>query len=169
MKETELKIKTFGCPVLRKAAKPVVKVTDDYRKTLSAMARLMYEVQGVGLAAPQVGINEAMIVVDVGNGLYKLINPKIVKMEGTQQGLEEGCLSVPGVGIKVKRAKYVMLEALDQDGKPVTIEAEDFLARAFQHELDHLNGTLIVDHASVLEKIKMKKRLKELKELEIDG
>ena len=104
MSEIELKIRTVGDPVLRKKAKKVVKVTTRHREMLSKMARLMYEASGVGLAAPQVGIDEAMIVVDIGKGLYKLINPKIVKKEGVQ-AMEEGCLSVPGVTVKVKRAK----------------------------------------------------------------
>jgi len=147
MKETELKIKTLGEEVLRNGVKPVEKITESHRKMLSQMARLMYSIDGVGLAAPQVGINESMIVVDPrdGTGLYKLVNPKIIKKEG-QQDSEEGCLSVPGVGVKVKRAKRVVLEAQDETGKNLIIEAEGFLANIFQHELDHLNGKLIVDY-----------------------
>lgn len=147
MKETELKIKTLGEHVLRDGVKLVEKVTESHRKTLSQMARLMYSIEGVGLAAPQVGINQALIVVDArdGSGLYKLVNPRIVKKAGEQDS-EEGCLSVPGVGVTVKRAKKVALEAQDETGKKVIIEAEGFLACVFQHELDHLNGRLIVDY-----------------------
>lgn len=162
MEGTGLHIKTFGTPVLHKKAQPVRNITEHHRTLLSRMARLMYEVKGVGLAAPQIGINESLIVVDIGSGLYKLINPRIVKRAG-RQSMEEGCLSVPGVGIKVKRARQVTVEAQDESGKPVTIEAEDLLATVFQHELDHLAGKLIVDHASVLEKLKIRGPLRALK------
>lgn len=163
MEKTALKIKLFGAPVLRKKAKLIKEVTEEHRRILSSMSGLMYSSSGIGLAAVQVGISEAMFVVDIGSGLYKFINPKIVRKEGTQIK-EEGCLSVPGVCIKVKRAKKVVLEALDEYAKPVSIEAEDLLACVFQHELDHLNGKLIVDYASVFDKIKMAKQLQVLKE-----
>ena len=162
MLETRLKIKLFGDPVLRKKAKPVSKVSVEHREILNLMAKSMYEDSGIGLAAPQVGLNQAMIVVDVGSGLYKLINPKIVKKEG-KQALEEGCLSVPGVCIKVKRANKVLVKALDEGAKSVEIEAEGLLACCLQHEIDHLYGKLIVDYASLLDKIKIKNKLAALK------
>ncbi len=158
MKETELKIRILGDPVLRQVTKKVAKVTDSHRKALSEMARLMYSVSGVGLAAIQVALLDSMFVVDIGTGLYKLINPEIIESKGSQVN-EEGCLSVPGVGIKVKRAKSIVLKALDENGKPLVIEAEDLLACVFQHEIDHLNGKLIVDYASVFDKIKLRKNL----------
>lgn len=145
MSETELKIRTIGDSVLKKPVKLVEEITDEHRKTLSEMARLMYSVSAVGLAAPQVGLEESMIVVDAGSGLYKLFNPKIIKREGEQLN-EEGCLSVPGRAVKVKRAKQVVVEALDENGKSVVIEAEDLLACVFQHEIDHLNGRLIIEY-----------------------
>jgi peptide deformylase len=163
MQETSLKIRLFGDPVLRKKAKPVERVTDYHRNILSEMARLMYAVSGIGLAASQVGINESMIVVDVGSGLYKLINPKITKKEG-RQVTEEGCLSLPGVCIKVKRAKKVTIKAQDEFDKPLTLEAEDLLACVFQHEIEHLKGKLIVDYASLLDKFKIRKKIEILKE-----
>jgi len=159
MKETGLEIRVIGDPILRKKAKAVKAVTPYHRELLSKMARQMYDSQGIGLAAPQVGVSESLIVVDTGSCLYKLVNPKIVKRQG-RQSLEEGCLSVPGVSIKVKRAKKVAISALDDDAKPVKIEAEDFLACVFQHEIDHLNGKLIVDYATLLDKITLKRRLK---------
>lgn len=158
MKETELQIRVLGDPVLQKRVKAVNKITEYHRSLLSNMSRLMYSVSGVGLAAPQVGVSESLIVVDIGAGLYKLINPKITKKEGAQIS-EEGCLSVPGVSMKIKRAKSVTVSALDDTGKPVIIEAENLLACVFQHELDHLNGKLIVEYASWLDKIKMKNKL----------
>jgi peptide deformylase len=157
-----LRIRVFGDPVLRKKAQTVKEITQEHRDTLSVMSRLMYADAGIGLAASQVGINESMIVVDIGSGLYKLINPKIVKREG-YQALEEGCLSVPGICIKVKRNKKILIEALDEFGKPLKIEAEGLLACVFQHEIDHLKGKLIVDYASFLDKLKIRKKLNELK------
>lgn len=157
MKKTELQIRLFGDPVLRKRAHPINKVTEYHRDLLSQMARLMYAVSGVGLAAPQVGVSQSLIVIDIGTGLYKLINPKIVKKEGLQVS-EEGCLSVPGVNMKIKRAKRVSVNALDDSGKTVIIEAEDLLACVFQHELDHLNGKLIVEYASWMDRIKIKNK-----------
>jgi len=161
MKETGLKIRTLGDQALKNGVRQVERLTDTHRKLLSEMARLMYSVSGVGLAAPQVGIDESLIVVDAGSGLYKLANPRIVKSDG-QQVSEEGCLSVPEVGVKVKRAKTVVVEALDENGKPVTIEAEGLLACVFQHEIDHLNGKLIIDHASLIDKIKYGRKIKEI-------
>lgn len=164
MKKIELKIRQIGDPVLKSGVKPVNQITDYHRQLLSEMSRLMYEVSGVGLAAPQVGIAESLIVVDAGTGLYKLINPKIIKQQG-QDTMEEGCLSVPGVGVKVMRSKTVTLEAQDETGKAVIIEAEDLLARVFQHELDHLNGKLIVDYAPAGEQEKINKKLGNLKRI----
>ncbi len=140
-------------------AKQVNKVDKRCQDILSRMAQSMYGHSGIGLAAPQVGIDESLIVVDVGTGLYKLINPKIIKRQGSQSR-EEGCLSVPGVYLKVKRAKKVLVQALDQEAKPVSIEAEDLLACALQHEIDHLNGKLIVDYANFLDKLRLKVKLK---------
>lgn len=158
MSTTVLKIRTFGDPVLRRKAKVVKKVTAFHGLMLSKMAQLMYDSAGVGLAASQVGIDEAMIVVDAGSGLYKLLNPRIVQRQGFQI-LEEGCLSVPGICLKIKRAKKVVVIAQDQDGNPLKIEARDLLACVFQHEIDHLRGRLIVDRASIVEKFKIKRKL----------
>ncbi|MDD5561478.1 MAG: peptide deformylase [Candidatus Omnitrophica bacterium] len=162
MQETGLRIKTFGDPVLRKKAKPVKEVTAGHRKTLNLMAESMYEHSGIGLAAPQVGISAQLIVIDIGEGLYKLINPKIVKRQGAQ-AIQEGCLSVPGICIKVRRSRQVWVEALNEDNRPVRIEAKDLFACVLQHEIDHLEGRLIVDYTSFLNKLKIKRKLKALK------
>lgn len=162
MKETALRIRVFGDPVLRRKASPVKHITPLHSDILSKMAQVMYAEKGIGLAAPQVGVSEAMMVVDIGTGLYKLLNPKIVKKEGSQV-MEEGCLSVPGICIKVRRAKKVVVKAEDENSKPLTIEAEDLLARVFQHEIDHLKGKLIPDYAPLFEKLRIKSKLEELK------
>jgi peptide deformylase len=164
MTETELKIRIIGDPVLRKKAKKVERVTERHREILSKMSRLMYEASGIGLAAPQVGIDEQMIVVDIGKGLYKLINPRITKKEG-RQAIEEGCLSLPGFSVKVKRAKKVMLEALDEDGKTVIFDAQDLLAVVCQHEIDHLSGKLIIDYAPLWKRLAFRKKIKKKRNL----
>jgi len=163
MSEIALKIKIYGDPHLRKKSMPVSRVTSRHRDILSYMAQIMYESQGIGLAAAQLGINESMIVVDIGSGLYKLINPRTVKKEG-KQSLDEGCLSIPGICVKVKRAKKVLVKALDENGKDISIQAEDLLACVLQHEMDHLKGKLIVDYASFLKKLRIKKQLAALRE-----
>ena len=162
MPETVLKIKTFGAPALRQKAKPVDEITEYHRDILSQMARTMYSSPGIGLAASQVGINQAMIVVDIGSGLYKLINPKVVKKEGSQINLE-GCLSVPNICINVKRAKKVVVLAKDENGQPLKIETQDLLACVLQHEIDHLRGRLIIDYASFLDRLRISRKLKKLK------
>ncbi|MNP16636.1 Peptide deformylase 1 [compost metagenome] len=108
----------------------------------------MYDAEGVGLAAPQVGILKRLIVVDVGdeNGLIKLINPEIVSSEGEQFG-PEGCLSIPGINGDVRRAETVTVKGLDAEGKEISITGSGLLARAFQHEIDHLNGVIFTDIA----------------------
>jgi len=158
-----LKVRLLGEPVLRKKSRPIKRITAAHRDILSKMARTLYESSGIGLAAPQVGINEAMIVVDIGKGLYKLINPKIIKKEGFQV-MEEGCLSLPKVCIKVKRAKKILVKAQDEDAKHICIEAEDLLACVLQHEIDHLKGKLIIDYASFWDKLKLRNKIKKFKE-----
>ena len=158
MPETALKIRVYGDSILRSRAALVKSVDAGSRQILSSMAVTMYEGNGVGLAAPQVGISQQLIVVDIGSGLYKLVNPRIIKRQGTQV-TQEGCLSVPGICINVKRAMKVWLKALDENGKFVDMQAEGLLACVFQHEIDHLKGKLIVDYAKLFDKVKMKKKL----------
>ena len=162
MEKTALKIKLYPDPALRKKTYLVKEITSEQQDILGKMTQLMYENSGIGLAAPQIGINASMIVADIGTGLYKLINPRIIKREGLQV-LEEGCLSIPGVCIKIKRAKKILVQAQDEFARSVTIEAEDLLACVFQHEIDHLRGRLIVDYASFFQRLKIRKKLEELK------
>ncbi len=139
-----------GDAVLRKEAKPVREVNDNIKKLMKNMAETMYHANGVGLAAPQVGISKRVIVVDVGDGLMSLANPVILETKGMQNG-PEGCLSVPGYTGNVLRANNIIVTALNEKGEDVTINAEGFKARALQHEIDHLNGILFTDKATELE------------------
>lgn len=134
--------------VLHKKAKEVTKITPNVQKLLTDMAETMYDADGVGLAAPQVGILKRVIVVDVGddNGLIELINPEIVSSSGEQLG-SEGCLSIPALNGEVRRAMEVTVKGLERDGKEITITGTELLARALQHEIDHLNGVLFTDIA----------------------
>lgn len=140
-----LPISKEGDPVLRLKAKPVERVTKRIRKLIRDMAQTMYDAPGVGLAAPQVGCSERIIVIDIGEGLIALINPEITEIHGSERDVE-GCLSVPGVSGYVTRAAKVSVKGLDEDGKPVKHDGSGLLARAFQHEIDHLNGVLFIDY-----------------------
>ena len=146
------KVVLTGDPVLRRIAHPVKEVNDNIKKLLNNMAETMYHAKGVGLAAPQVGISKRVIVVDIGEGLFKLVNPEIVSSSGIQDGAE-GCLSLPDVVGNVKRSERVTVKALDENGDEVTIEATGYLARAFQHEIDHLNGIIFTDKATAIERV----------------
>ncbi len=141
------KIVELGDEKLRKHAKPVEKFDLRLRILLKDMADTMYKANGVGLAAPQVGILRRAVVVDVGDEesrLFELVNPEIIAFEGEQEG-PEGCLSIPGRSGIVKRPNKVTVRAQDSRGNPIEITAEGFLARAFCHEIDHLDGILYID------------------------
>lgn len=138
------KIVQIGEPVLRKKSKKVEKIDEKIIQLLEDMADTMYEEDGVGLAAPQVGILKRVVVVDIGDGIIELINPEIIETSGEQID-DEGCLSVIGeVGI-VKRPYKVKVRAYNRKGQLFEIEGEELLARAFCHEIDHLEGILFVD------------------------
>ena len=134
----------IGDPILREKAIEVRRFNQNLWQLLDEMKETLYEADGVGLAAPQVGISKQVVVVDIGEGLIELINPKIIAAEGEDEDIE-GCLSVPGRNGIVKRAWKVTVAAQDRKGTPFTIEGEGLLARAFQHEIDHLKGILYVD------------------------
>lgn len=153
-----LPIKIYPDPVLHQRSAEVAGVSAEIRRLLDAMAETMYANRGIGLAAPQIGVLQRLIVIDTrwsddeGKGpkeLHALVNPKVVKKEGKIEW-EEGCLSIPGFLQKMNRSKKVWVEALDKNGKPIQIEAEDLLAVALQHEIDHLDGKLIIDKATRL-------------------
>ena len=132
--------------VLRKICKPVKEITPNTLTLLDDMAETMYDANGVGLAAPQVGVLKRIVVIDIGGGLVELINPVIVEATGSQIDYE-GCLSVPGASARVDRPAYVKVEALNRDGEKIIVEGEELMAVALCHELDHLDGILYIDKA----------------------
>ena len=137
-------IRVMGDPVLTKVCREVTEVTPKITELIDDMFETMYEANGVGLAAPQVGILKRIVVIDVGEGPIVLINPKIVETSGEQTG-DEGCLSLPGRAGVVTRPNYVKVQAFDEDMNRIELEGEELLARAFCHEIDHLSGHLYVD------------------------
>lgn len=142
-----LEIVRAGNPVLRQVAEPVKKIDKRITKLLKNMAETMYAAEGVGLAAPQVGISKRIVVIDIGDGvLFEMINPVITKKTGSVVG-PEGCLSVPGYDGEVERAAEVECEFTNRQGERLLIQAKELLAIAIQHELDHLDGILFIDKA----------------------
>jgi peptide deformylase len=133
-------------PILRDKAQEVKNFNVNLHKLLDDMAETMYQAQGVGLAAPQVGILKRVIVMDCGDGLIEMINPEIIEREGEQFG-PEGCLSIPGKLGDVHRAQRVKATGFDRQGRPIEVEGEELLSRCIQHEIDHLNGVLFIDLA----------------------
>lgn len=140
-------IREDGDEILRKVCKPVEKMTDRLSTLIDDMFDTMYEANGVGLAAPQVGVLRRIVVIDVGDGSpLTLVNPEIVESDGEQVG-PEGCLSLPGLQGEVARPNHVICKALDRDMNEITVEGTELLARAICHELDHLDGVLYKDLA----------------------
>lgn len=172
-----LPVKIYPDPVLQTVCLPVEKVTREIQKLLDDMAETMYAAPGIGLASPQVGILKRVIVADVSwkeegskRQLLQLVNPMVITKSGTIEW-EEGCLSIPGFSQVMKRARQVAVAALDRNGKPVTIEGTDLWAVCLQHEIDHLDGKLIIDQAGrlkrklYLDKLKKGEFLKEKKSM----
>ena len=171
-----LKIFKYGEKVLREKALPVPVVTDELRKLANDMIDTMHAAKGVGLAAEQIGRLERMCVIDIPDGCeedddalfnapismpLRLFNPEILSQEGTQCD-KEGCLSFPKIGGSVTRAAQVTCQYLDAENRPQIITVRGFLARAIQHEVDHLNGILYVDHLSAVERLSFAPKLKKL-------
>ncbi|NLN16705.1 MAG: peptide deformylase [Firmicutes bacterium] len=143
----QLEILTEGHPLLRQKALPVKKITKRLQKLAGDMEETMRAASGVGLAAPQVGVGLRLIVVDVGEGPIVIFNPEIVERDGQDIDVE-GCLSIPGVNGYVERSAWVKVAGLDGKGRPLLVEGTDLLARALQHEIDHLDGILFTDKAT---------------------
>jgi peptide deformylase len=157
----------FGNPVLEREAESVTEFdSPELAQFIEDMFESMYAAKGVGLAAPQIGFSQKIAVIDVSNGenpedKLVLINPKVIKTEGKQEG-EEGCLSIPGFREQVKRGKRVTVHAQNLKGEAFEMTGEDLLARAFQHETDHLYGRLYITHISALKRDLMKRKIKKL-------
>ncbi|MFB0528273.1 MAG: peptide deformylase [bacterium] len=155
-------IKLYGNAVLRRKSREVKMINGDIQKLIDNMAKLMYKNKGLGLAAPQVGILKRVIVADVGDGLVSLVNPKILWRQG-KHTMMEGCLSIPGINLEIKRSKEVIIEGLTREGEEVQLGAVGLLARVLQHEIDHLDGILIVDRAPKKRVKLIKKELDKIK------
>jgi peptide deformylase len=150
---------TFPHQVLRQNCEAVANINGDIIQLIDDMAETMYAYRGVGLAAPQIGVTKRIIVLDVGQGLISLLNPEIVDSEGTAVR-EEGCLCLPEITVNVERKEKIYLKGIDKKGTEVAFEADGLLARALQHEIDHLQGTLIIDKLSKLKRDMIIRRLR---------
>ena len=146
-----LDIRVLGDPILRAETVPVATITDELRRLVRDMFDTMHAAKGIGLAAPQVGRNERLAVVDVENNPIVIINPEVIHAEGKAKA-EEGCLSIPDVYGDVERPATVRVRALDIEGREFEVDAADLLARCLQHEIDHLHGRLFIDYLSVLKR-----------------
>ncbi len=159
------KIRLFGDPVLRNVAEDVAEIDGKLAQLAKDMLDTMYAEPGLGLAAPQVGVQRRLFVYDVGEGPQALVNPVVRESRG-EWVYEEGCLSVPGLSWDIVRPKEIHLTGYDLDGNEVSIEADELLARLLQHELDHLDGIMLIDH---LEGRTRKEAMKRIRELFIDA
>lgn len=163
-----MKIRTLGDPILRKRACEAGAIDAELRRLVEEMFETMYEAEGIGLAAPQVGLSKRVFVVDISEPDVEplaVIDPVIVESSGSESG-EEGCLSLPGISEIVERAANVVVEGRDPDGEPIRVDASGLLARVIQHEIDHLDGILFIDRVSPL---KRKMLLKKYEKLQQEG
>ena len=154
-----LEIKKYPDPILRKKSEEVKEITQEIKNLGQNMIETMVKGQGIGLAAPQVGELKRIITVKTQKGPEIFINPKITKKSRETEILEEGCLSFPGLFLKIKRVKGVEVESLDIEGRKLHIKVIGVLAQAFQHEIDHLDGVLFIDRLSLVQRWKIKKKI----------
>jgi peptide deformylase len=160
------KILKYGQAVLEKPAEPVIEFGPQLRELIADMFETMYAAKGVGLAAPQVGVSQRVTVIDTSVGEDEaqklvIINPEISFREGSQTG-EEGCLSIPGFREQVTRSNKVVVKAYNEKGEAIELEGEELLARALEHEIDHLNGILFITHLSALKRDMIRRKIKKL-------
>ena len=160
---TKLKVRLYGDPILRQKALEVKEVGPAERILIASMIETMHGHKGIGLAAPQVGVSEQIFVADIGEGPVIVVNPKIITRSG-QEVREEGCLSIPGIVLNVKRPKKIRVRYLNEDNQTIERDYSDLLARVILHETDHLKGKLIIDYASLIQQRKIKKQLKAIVE-----
>lgn len=156
---TKLRLRTYGDPCLRKPTRAVLSVGAAERLLIKELIPAMYAFDGTGLAANQVGIDARIFVADIGEGPFAVIDPEIVQASARQTVMEEGCLSFPGIHIKVKRPETIRVKYLNERNEKIEAELTGIPSKVFQHEIDHLNGRAIIDHASRAEKIKFKDKL----------
>ena len=158
-------IRIFGDPVLKSKASDVTEIDGKLVRLADEMVQVMYDAPGLGLAAPQVGVQKRLFVYDVGEGPQSIVNPEIVEHRG-EWVFDEGCLSIPGLAFELVRPKEVHLKGYDLDGNEVSIEADELMARLFQHELDHLDGVLLLDR---LDKPTRKEAMRTLRDLNLQA
>lgn len=159
-----LKIRKYPDSILRKKCARVEKITNVEIRLLEEMLFTMRHFAGIGLAAPQIGIARNLIVADIGEGAIRLANPVILKTGGSDK-MEEGCLSIPGTGVLIDRPDEIIISGLNESGKVIELEARGLLARVLQHEIDHLQGKLIIDYVGLLEKMMLlKPKLRKIKD-----
>ena len=156
-------VRVFGDPVLKQKAKDVTDIDGQLARFVDTMVETMYDAAGVGLAAPQVGVQKRMFTFDVGEGPQVLINPEVAEATG-EWTYEEGCLSIPGFHFEIVRPKVVTMTGIDLDGNEVVIEGDELLGRVFLHELDHLDGVLMLDR---LDPDERKRALRELRDIDL--
>jgi len=156
-----LNVRKYGDPALRRRGAPVGEVTPEVRRVIADLVDTMYDELGIGLAAPQVGIPLRIIVAgdEHGRDARALLNP-VIAAQGGEVTAEEGCLSLPGIFAQVTRAAWVRVEAQDEEGRPLTVDARDLFARVLQHEMDHLDGILFIDRLDPVARDRIKRRIK---------
>lgn len=152
-----LTIRLYPDPALRRRAEPITQITDEIRTLADRMVETLVKRVGYGLAAPQVGVAKRLIIVDVEDELYVLANPEIIEAGDERVLGVEGCLSLPGVEAEVERARRVRVRGLTMEGEEIIIDAEDLLARVFQHEVDHLDGVLFIDYLGRAKRVQLLK------------
>ncbi|MDW8141747.1 MAG: peptide deformylase [Candidatus Bipolaricaulota bacterium] len=158
-----LKIRVYPDAVLRRRAQPVAQITDELRKFADALVETMVLAKGYGLAAPQVGVLQRIIAIDVEQDFYVLINPEILWASDERLIGIEGCLSIPGIEAEVERPRQIRVRALNLDGQEILLEKDDLVARVLQHEIDHLDGILFIDHLSQAKRLTLLKEYERLK------
>lgn len=163
MPNESLQLRIYPDNALREHSQPVTIIDNFLEQVVLEMAELMYRNQGVGLAAPQVGILQRLVVMDIGDGLLAVANPEIIRREGEERS-EEGCLSLPQVLVDIDRSTQITVTGITPSGNEIRRDLEGLAARVMQHEIDHLDGRLIIDYASPVKRVLLKKQLKELAE-----
>ena len=159
------KITIYPDPILRQQAAPINTISKEILNISQEMVDIMYTYDGIGLAAPQMGISKQIITVDYGEGPLILFNPEIIEMSSEQHEIEEGCLSLPDITVPVLRPVKIKVKFINENNEVTEMEVENLAAKVFQHEIDHLKGILIIDHISPLKKAVINSKLKKLEKI----